>query len=230
MQTIAKSAVVESVKVIGVGKAGAEIALRIMNLNLLSNSALTIASPNFDELNAFIVERNGDYPPFTVFQTLKQFDGKVTSDKICFINSVFDEKTSCVIICADLEEDCARRFAPLIALDAMMKDKYVISVFSSPDFKCEDSRMLAKLQLTLGSHRTIEQNKDVLKTASEPKYSDPYINLIEGFRMAIETNKPIIRLTIGPNGSKPLIEIKGHYFVPMTNEQRIKSFDSLALN
>ena len=217
-----------SVFIIGVEKIGAEIALHIIKQNLLKNTELTIVSVDDEYLNGFIIERHEEYPPFTGFQTLKQFEGKVTSDKIRFINSVFDEKTGCVIICADLEEDSARRFAPLIALDAMLKDKYVISVFSSPDFKCEDSRMLAKLQLTLGSHKTIEQNKDVLKTVSEPKYSDSYINLIEGFKMAIETNRSIKRWTIGPKGSKPLIEIKGHYFHPMTNEQRIRIFDSLA--
>ena len=220
----------KSVQIVGVEKAGAEIALRIIKQNLLSNTQLTVASVDFDCLNNFIINRNGDYPSLTGFQILTPFEGKVTSDKIQFTNSVFDENTNLVIVCADLEEEFARKFAPLIALDAMLKGIYVISVFSSPDFKCEDSRIQSKLQLTLGAYKTIEQNKDVLKTVSDPIYSDPYINLIEGFRMAIETNKPIKRLTIGPNGSKPLIEIKDHYFVPMTNEQRIKSFDSLALN
>ena len=116
----------------------------------------------------------------------------------------------------------------MLALDATLKGMAVYSVFSTPDFKYEDSRMQSKLQLILGSYTTIEQNKDVLKTVSEPKYSDPYINLIEGFRMATETNRPIKRLTIGPKTSKPLIEIKGHYFVPMTKEERIRIFDFLA--
>ena len=220
----------KTVQVIGVEKIGAEIALHIIKQNLLKNTELTIASVDFDYLSRFKIERAEEYPPFTGFQILTPFEGKVTSDKIRFTNSVFDEKTICLIICADLEEESARKFAPLIALDAMLKGIYVISVFSSPDFKYEDSRMQSKLQLILGSYTTIEQNKDVLKTVSEPKYSDPYINMIEGFRMAIKTNSPIKRWTLGPKDSKPLIEIKGHYFIPMTDEQRIKSFDSLALN
>ena len=223
----------KTVQVIGIEKAGAEIALRIIKQNLLSKTKLTIASVDRKYLTNSIrdrIDRSEEYPPFTGFSILTPFEGEVTSDKIRFTNSVFDGKTICLIICADLEEESARRFAPLIALDATLKGMSVISVFSSPDFKYEDSRMQSKLQLTLGSYTTIEQNKDVLKTVSERKYSDPYINLIEGFRMAIDTNRPIKRCTLGPKDSKPLIEIKGHYFHSMTNEQRIKIFDSLGNN
>ena len=216
----------KSISIIGVEKLGAEIALQIIKQNLLKNTELTIVSVNYDYLSHFIVERHEEYPPFTGFQFLEPFEGKVTSDKIRFINSRFDEKTLCVIICAGLEEEMARKYAPLIAMDAMLKEKYVISVFSSPDFKCEYSRMKAKLQLTLGSYQTIEQNEDVLRTVCDPEYSDPCLNLIEGFRLAFDTNRLIKRLTIKTKDSKPLIEIKGHYFHTMTMEQRIKIFDS----
>lgn len=217
-----------SISIIGVEKSGAEIALQIIKQNLLTYTGLTIASVDDEFLNEYIIGRHEKFPPFTSFQFLKQFEGKAASDKIPFINSVFDEKASCVIVCADLEEEYARNFAPLIALDAMLKGKYVISVFSSPDFKCDDPRLKAKLQLTLCSHKTIEQNADVLRTVTEPEYSNPYVNLIEGFRMAINTDRPITRLTIGPKGNKPLIEIRDNNFHGLTIKQRVEIFDSLA--
>lgn len=217
-----------SISIIGVEKSAAQIALQIIKQNLLTYTGLTIASVDDEFLNEYIIERHEEFPPFTSFQLLKHFEGKVISDKIPFINSVFDEKAPYVIVCADLEEESARKFAPLIALDAMLKGKYVISVFSSPDFKCDDSRLKAKLQLTLCSHKTIEQNADVLRTVKEPEYSNPYVNLIEGFRMTINTDRPVKRLTIGRKGNKPLIEIRDNNFHGFTINQRVEIFDWLA--
>lgn len=217
-----------SISILGVEKSGAEIALQLIKQNLLTYPGLIIASGDDEYLNKCIIGGHEEFPPFTSFQLLKQFEGEAASDKIPFINSVFDEKASHVIVCADLEEESARKFAPLIALDAMLKGKYVISVFSSPDFKCDDSRLKAKLQLTLCSHKTIEQNGDVLRNVTEPEYSKPYVNLIEGFGMAINADRPVKRLTIGQKGNKPLIEIRDNNFHGMTIKQRVEIFDSLA--
>ena len=62
----------------------------------------------------------------------QDFAEKVKSKDISLVDDIVEKTTDKVIVCATLGGMTGSKFAPLIALDAILKGKFVCSFFSMP--------------------------------------------------------------------------------------------------
>lgn len=94
-----------------------------------------------------------------------------------------------MIICATLGGMTGSKYAPLIALEAILKGKFVCSFFSMPyEFEGEQKNkraMNARMQLIVSSNLAIQQNNDRLKEVESLGLNDIDKPLIETVKSAM---------------------------------------------
>ena len=218
-----------NVSIIGIGNFGIGVAMLIKK-KFFINADLIFGHSEENEFRQLTANQPYASYPIYRYQYLKPFRGSVKSDKICYTNFQYDQRISTAIICVSLDEEIGCKYAPLIALDAKLKHKHVITILLSRNPQTNTKNPIdlqAQFQLEWSSNITIEQNMDAFSEINVPDFCNSNVNSIEEFYLGIIYSNNKNKLTLDINDKKPLIELKIKSGV--TNEERIKYFDMLGI-
>ena len=146
--------------VIAVGNGGYNLATDLIAAGLFTDAQLIVCDTNQKDL-----EKNSANVTETFI--LEKLRSKVKSGDTPLVEAIVAKASDAVIVCATLGGMTGSKYAPLIALEALLKGKFVCSFFSMPyefEGKQKTKRAMdARMQLIVSSNFAIQQNNDRLK-------------------------------------------------------------------
>ena len=146
--------------VIAVGNGGYNLATDLTAAGLFTDAQLIVCDTNQKDL-----EKNSANVTETFI--LEKLRSKVKSGDTPLVEAIVAKASDAVIVCATLGGMTGSKYAPLIALEAILKGKFVCSFFSMTyEFEGEQKTkraMDARMQLIVSSNFAIQQNNDRLK-------------------------------------------------------------------
>ena len=146
--------------VIAVGNGGYNLATDLIAAGLFPDAQLIVCDTNQKDL-----EKNSANATETFI--LEKLRSKVKSGDTPLVEAIVAKASDAVIVCATLGGMTGSKYAPLIALEAILKGKFVCSFFSMPyEFEGEQKTkraMNARMQLIVSSNFAVQQNNDRLK-------------------------------------------------------------------
>ena len=146
--------------VIAVGNGGYNLATDLTAAGLFTDAQLIVCDTNQKDL-----EKNSANVTETFI--LEKLRCKVKSGDTPLVEAIVAKASDAVIVCATLGGMTGSKYAPLIALEAILKGKFVCSFFSMPyEFEGEQKTkraMNARMQLIVSSNFAVQQNNDRLK-------------------------------------------------------------------
>ena len=171
--------------IIGIGNGGFNIAQDLISTEIFPEYSLFVLDSNKEDL-----ERNSVNADKYFLVEALHYNKKVRADLTDLVDNIIDETTDTVIICASLGGKTGSKFAPLIALDAILRGKFVVSLTSMP-FSYEGKKKWekaanSKMQLIASSKVIIVQDNNRLSDVK------PELNLAELNIPIIDTLKFII--------------------------------------
>lgn len=167
------------VTIISVGGGGFNLAEDLINEGTIRDIQFIVCDTDPSSLEAHAERACKSY-------LLERIDGNVNSGLSRLVDKVLDATCDKVIICATLGGNAGSKYAPLMALNALQRDKFVCSVITKPyEFEGDQLNQRANdalMKIGKVSNLTILQNNNELKR-------------IEGLGLG-DMDKPIIE-TIG---------------------------------
>ena len=162
------------------------------------------------------------------------------------VDNIVAESGETVVICVTLGGKTGSKLAPLIALDAILKGKFVCSLFSMP-YAFEGKKKFeiaatSKMQLIASSNISIVQDNDRLSDLHPEinfgKLNNPIIDTLKSImsycslKDASETKdrkqlNDLIPLEYRLSGI-PLIQIYDDCYIGISKEKRIELFNDLS--
>ena len=171
--------------VIAVGNGGYNIATDLIAAGLFTDAQLIVCDTNQKDL-----EKNSANVTETFI--LEKLSSKVKSDDTPLVEAIVAKASDAVIVCATLGGMTGSKYAPLIALEAILKGKFVCSFFSMPyEFEGEQKTkraMDARMQLIVSSNFAIQQNNDRLKEVHSLGLNDIDKPLVETVKSAMRAH------------------------------------------
>lgn len=168
--------------IIAVGNGGFNLATDLIAAGLFPNAQLIVCDTNQRDLEKNSVNASETF-------LLEKLRGKVKSGDTTFVKEIVAKASESVIVCATLGGMTGSKYAPLIALEAILKGKFVCSFFSMPyEFEGEQKNkkaMNARMQLIVSSNLAIQQNNDRLKEVESLGLNDIDKPLIETVKSAM---------------------------------------------
>lgn len=168
--------------IIAVGNGGYNLASDLIATGLFPDARLIVCDTNKKDLEKNSVDAAESF-------LLGKFRRKVKSGDTTFVEEIVAKASDSVIICATLGGMTGSKYAPLIALEAILKGKFVCSLFSMPyGFEGErktNRAMNARMQLIVSSNLVIQQNNDILKEVESLGLNDIDKPLIETIKSAM---------------------------------------------
>lgn len=227
--------------IIGIGNGGFNIAHDLISDKIFPEHALIVVDTNKEDL-----ERNSVNADKSFFVEPFRTNKKVRADLTGVVDNIIDETSDTVIICASLGGNTGSKYAPLIALDAILRGKFVVSLTSMP-FSYEGKKKWekaanSKMQLIASSNISIVQDNDRLSEI------EPELNFGELNKPIIDTLKFIMSFCSFKDASEtidrkqlddliplkyrisgiPLIQIYDDCYVGISNEKRKELFNELS--
>lgn len=146
--------------IIAVGNGGYNLATDIIKTNTFPDSKFIVCDTNSKDLEQNKINADESF-------ILEKFRGHVKASLSGLVDDVVDASTDTIILCATFGGMTGSKYAPLIALNAILKGKFVCSFFTM-DFSFEgekhEQRVLnARMQSIAASNFVIQQNNDRLK-------------------------------------------------------------------
>ena len=171
--------------VIAVGNGGYNLATDLIAAGLFTDAQLIVCDTNQKDL-----EKNSANVTETF--TLEKLRSKVNSSDTPLVEAIVAKASDAVIVCATLGGMTGSKYAPLIALEAILKGKFVCSFFSMPyEFEGEQKTkraMDARMQLIVSSNFAIQQNNDRLKEVHSLGLNDIDKPLVETVKSAMRAH------------------------------------------
>ena len=171
--------------VIAVGNGGYNLATDLIAAGLFTDAQLIVCDTNQKDL-----EKNSANVTETFI--LEKLSSKVKSDDTPLVEAIVAKASDAVIVCATLGGMTGSKYAPLIALEAILKGKFVCSFFSMPyEFEGEQKTkraMDARMQLIVSSNFAIQQNNDRLKEVHSLGLNDIDKPLVETVKSAMRAH------------------------------------------
>lgn len=168
--------------IIAVGNGGYNLASDLIATGLFPDARLIVCDTNKKDLEKNSVDAAESF-------LLGKFRRKVKSGDTTFVEDIVAKASSTVIVCATLGGMTGSKYAPLIALEAILKGKFVCSFFSMPyEFEGEQKNkraMNARMQLIVSSNLAVQQNNDRLKEVESLGLNDIDKPLIETVKSAM---------------------------------------------
>lgn len=168
--------------IIAVGNGGYNLAADLIAAGLFPDAQLIVCDTNENDLEKNSVNAAESF-------LLEKLRGKVKSGDTTLVEGIVAKASDSVIICATLGGMTGSKYAPLIALEAILKGKFVCSFFSMPyEFEGEQKNkraMNARMQLIVSSNLAIQQNNDRLKEVESLGLNDIDKPLIETVKSAM---------------------------------------------
>lgn len=168
--------------IIAVGNGGYNLATDLIAAGLFPDAQFIVCDTNEKDLG-----KNSANATETIL--LEKLGGKVKSDDTPIVEGIVAKASNSVIICATLGGMTGSKYAPLIALEAILKGKFVCSFFSMPyEFEGEQKTkraMNARMQLIASSNFAVQQNNDRLKEVESLGLNDIDKPLVETVKSAM---------------------------------------------
>lgn len=216
--------------VIAVGNGGYNLATDLIAAGLFQDAQLTVCDTNEKDL-----ERNSANATETYL--LEKLNGKVKSGNAPIVEGIVAKASDSVIVCATLGGMTGSKYAPLIALESLLKGKFVCSFFSMPyDFEGEQKTkraMNARMQLIASSNFAVLQNNDRLKEIESLGLNDIDKPLVETIKSAMR-DRTLVELANDPKNDAlqgyipeeyhvkdlPLVWLRSDAYRGITDEDR----------
>ena len=171
--------------VIAVGNGGYNLATDLIAAGLFTDAQLIVCDTNQKDL-----EKNSANATETFI--LEKLRSKVKSGDTPLVEAIVAKASDTVIVCATLGGMTGSKYAPLIALEAILKGKFVCSFFSMPyEFEGEQKTkraMNARMQLIVSSNFAVQQNNDRLKEVHSLGLNDIDKPLVETVKSAMRAH------------------------------------------
>lgn len=168
--------------IIAVGNGGYNLATDLITAGLFPDARLIVCDTNEKDLEKNSVDAVESFLLEKLRKSMKAADTTLVDD-------IVEKASDSVIICATLGGMTGSKYAPLIALNAILKGKFVCSFFSMPyGFEGEQKTkraMNARMQLTVSSNLAVQQNNDRLKEVESLELNDIDKPLVETIKSAI---------------------------------------------
>lgn len=180
--------------IIAVGNGGYNLATDLIAAGLFPDSRLIVCDTNEKDLEKHSANA-------TEIFLLEILGGKVKSDDTPIVEGIVAKASNSVIICSTLGGMTGSKYAPLIALEAILKGKFVCSFFSMPyEFEGEQKTkraMNARMQLIASSNFAVQQNNDRLKEVESLGLNDIDKPLVETLKSAMK-DRTLVELANDP--------------------------------
>lgn len=168
--------------IIAVGNGGYNLATDIIAAGLFPDARLIVCDTNEKDLEKNSVNAAESF-------LLEKLRKSVKSGDTNLVDDIVEIASDSVIVCATLGGMTGGKYAPLIALDAILKGKFVCSFFSMPyGFEGEQKTnraMNARMQLIASSNLVVQQNNDRLKEVESLGLNDIDKPLVETIKSAM---------------------------------------------
>lgn len=168
--------------IIAVGNGGYNLAADLIAARLFPDFWLIVCDTCEKELGKNSVNAAESF-------LLEKLRKRVKSSDATLVEEIVAKASDSVIICATLGGMTGSKYAPLIALEAILKGKFVCSLFSMPyGFEGErktNRAMNARMQLIAASNLAIQQNNDKLKEVESLGLNDIDKPLVETIKSAM---------------------------------------------
>lgn len=216
--------------IIAVGKVGYNLDTDLIAAGLFPDAQFIVCDTNEKDL-----EKNSANATETI--QLEKLGGKVKSDDTPIVESIVAKASNSVIICSTLGGMTGSKYAPLIALEAVLKGKFVCSFFSMPyEFEGEQKTkraMNARMQLIVSSNFAVQQNNDRLKEVESLGLNDIDKPLVETLKSAMK-DRTLVELANDPKNDAlqeyipeeyrvkdlPLVWLRSDTYRGITDEDR----------
>lgn len=216
--------------VIAVGNGGYNLATDLIAAGLFPDSRLIVCDTNEKDL-----EKNSANATETF--RLEKLRKKVKSGDAPLVEDIVAKTSDSVIVCATLGGMTGSKYAPLIALEAILKGKFVCSFFSMPyEFEGEQKTkraMNARMQLIVSSNFAVQQNNDRLKEVESLGLNDIDKPLVETLKSAMK-DRTLVELANDPKNDAlqeyipeeyrvkdlPLVWLRSDTYRGITDEDR----------
>ena len=221
--------------VIAVGNGGYNLATDLIAAGLFTDAQLIVCDTNQKDL-----EKNSANVTETFI--LEKLRSKVKSGDTPLVEAIVAKASDAVIVCATLGGMTGSKYAPLIALEAILKGKFVCSFFSMPyEFEGEQKTkraMNARMQLIVSSNFAVQQNNDRLKEVHSLGLNDIDKPLVETVKSAMRAHS-LSELANDPKNDAlqslipeeyrvkdlPLIWLRSDIYRGITDEDRKEIFN-----
>lgn len=171
--------------VIAVGNGGYNLATDLIAAGLFPDAQLIVCDTNQKDLEKNSANATENY-------LLEKLRSKVKSGDTPLVEAIVAKASDAVIVCATLGGMTGSKYAPLIALEAILKGKFVCSFFSMPyEFEGEQKTkraMNARMQLIVSSNFAVQQNNDRLKEVHSLGLNDIDKPLVETVKSAMRAH------------------------------------------
>ena len=168
--------------IIAVGNGGNNLATDLIATGLFPDVRLIVCDTNEKDLEKNSVNAAESF-------LLEKLRKSVKAGDTTLVDDIVEKASDSVIICATLGGMTGSKYAPLIALDAILKGKFVCSFFSMPyGFEGEQKTkraMNARMQLIASSNLVVQQNNDRLKEVESLGLNDIDKPLVETIKSAM---------------------------------------------
>lgn len=168
--------------IIAVGNGGYNLATDIIADGLFPDARLIVCDTSENDLEKNSVNGAESFH-------LEKLRGKVKSGDTILVEDIVAKASDSVIVCATLGGMTGSKYAPLIALQAILKVKFVCSFFSMPyEFEGEQKSkraMNARMQLIASSNLAIQQNNDRLREVESLGLNEIDKPLVETIKSAM---------------------------------------------
>lgn len=197
--------------IIAVGNGGYKLATDIINTNIFSDTKFIVCDTDEKSLEDHSAKADA------IFR-LDKFRGKVKASMMDIVDYIIKSSTQRVIICATFGgRHTGSKYAPLIALNAILKGKFVCSLFTL-DYSYEDGKprkraLNARMQSIVTSNFVIQQNNNRLKEIESLGLGDMNKPIVETIVNALRNHTlEELSLWVGPESIQDLVPIE--YRVP----------------
>lgn len=184
--------------IIAVGNGGYNLATDLIGAGLFPDARLIVCDTNEKDL-----EKNSTNAAESFL--LEKLRKSVKFGNTTLVDDIVEKTTDKVIVCATLGGMTGSKYAPLIALDAILKGKFVCSFFSMPyGFEGEQKTkraMNARMQLIVSSNLVVQQNNDSLKEVESLGLNDIDRPIVETIKSAM-SHKSLKELAYDSNNAE----------------------------
>lgn len=216
--------------VIAVGNGGYNLATDLVAAGLFPDSRLIVCDTNEKDLEKHSANATETF-------LLEKLNGKVKSSDTSIVEDIVAKASDSIIICATLGGMTGSKYAPLIALEAILKGRFVCSFFSMPyEFEGEQKTkraMNARMQLIVSSNFAVQQNNDRLKEVGSLGLNDIDKPLVETLKSAMK-DRTLVELANDPKNDAlqeyipeeyrvkglPLVWLRSDTYRGITDEDR----------
>lgn len=168
--------------IIAVGNGGYNLATDLIAAGLFPDARLIVCDTNEKDLEKNSVNAVESF-------LLEKLRKSVKASDTTLVDGIVEKASDSVIICTTLGGMTGSKYAPLIALDTILKGKFVCSFFSMPyGFEGEQKTkraMNARMQLIASSNLVVQQNNDRLKEVESLGLNDIDKPLVETIKSAM---------------------------------------------